>query len=765
MHHNPTILLIDDDIDDQEIFSLALERANDEVNCVFASDGTEALNKLTDDMFAPDYIFIDMNMPRMNGQQCLKEIKKIERLRNVPVYMYSTSADPATVAENKNLGAADFIVKPANINALSNILAGIVRNRILSIVLVIFCISMIPSNALAQKDTLSSVSHLKKLSFDELMNIVVTSVSKSPEKLTEVASAVQVITGEDIRRSTSMRLPEALRLASNTQVAQSGSHDWGITVRGFNGLPASNTSLADKLLVLIDGRTVYTPLFGGVFWDVQNVMLEDVDRIEVVSGPGGTLWSTNAVNGIINVISKPAKETQGVFASAAAGTFMQDAVSVRFGSHIDSAVYYRVYAQRFDYNNTKFTNGMDARDEWNMTQGGFRMDYIASPKSTLTFQGDLYSGDEDDTLSTLVNGQNIIGRWNHSISDRSGIMIQTYFDRTYRNIKRQQLTDVINTYDIELQHNLTFSRNHLVSGVGYRLSDDYITTPFKQYDPPHRDLQLFNLYIQDQFSIIPYKLELTAGTKVLHNDYSGFELQPSIRLAYTPSIKHTIWSAVSRTVRTPTRFDADIVYAHSFKAPDFKSEKVVAYEIGYRVRSKEGISVSLAAYYNQYSDLRSIDSTIVDTVGVYYFNNHLKANTAGAELIANFFVFDWWRIRTGYSYLAREFSITADSVYSRTDEFEAIDPKNQFMFQSLMNISKGFELDALVRYVDVLPVTIGTPVIPSYLTFNARVAWKHKWLTLSVNGQNLIHTSRYGHTEFGPKAIPQNIYGKINIDF
>jgi iron complex outermembrane receptor protein len=280
-----------------------------------------------------------------------------------------------------------------------------------------------------QKDLLSSNS-LKKLSLEELMNIEVTSITMRPEKLTEVASAVQVITGEDIHRSGVTRLPEALRLASNLQIGQANSHDWAITARGFNGLPSAGGILANKLLVMIDGRSIYNPLFGGVYWDVQNTLLEDLDRIEVVSGPGGTLWGANAVNGVINIVSKSAKETQGLFVSGATGSFLKDIFQVRYGTHVDSTIFFRVYGQRFDQRNTELVNGKSARDAWHMTQGGFRMDYYLSKANTLTLQGDFYGGVENkDSLTkrTVTDGQNVLTRFTHLFSDKDTTFNQSVF--------------------------------------------------------------------------------------------------------------------------------------------------------------------------------------------------------------------------------------------------------------------------------------------------------------------------------------------------
>jgi iron complex outermembrane receptor protein len=469
------------------------------VKCVFADDGVKALEKINGDVnFIPDFIFIDMNMPRMNGKQCLAEIKKIDRLKHIPVYMYSTSADQSTVDENIKLGATEFIIKPSDINTLTTVLSRILQNQMLVIIICLFCFFAMPSKSIAQSDSLPPVKELKKLSVEELMNIVVTSVSKSPEKLSEVASAIQVITSEDINRSTATRLPEALRLASNMQIAQSGAHDWGITARGFKGSPLASTSLANKLLVMIDGRTVYTPLFGGVYWDVQNVMLEDLNRIEVISGPGGTLWGANAMNGIINIISKNAKETQGLYASGSVGTFLKNSAQLRYGSHIDSTIYYRAYAQHFDYNNTTFPGGIDAMDSWNYNQGGFRMDIIPSSKNYFTVQGDLYWGTEDDTGSTLVNGQNLIARWTHTFSESSGLIVQTYFDRTYRNTESTKFTDILTTGDIDIQHSLNLGkRNRVVWGIGFRVAEDNVTSILNNIVPENKTLQLYNAFVQD----------------------------------------------------------------------------------------------------------------------------------------------------------------------------------------------------------------------------------------------------------------------------
>ena len=702
-----------------------------------------------------------MNMPRMNGLQCLKEIKKIKRLNHVPVFMYSTSADPSVVEENKRLGATDFIVKPSSINDLTKILSRIIRKKVFTAMCFLFCLNLVAQQASAQSDVLPLIE-LKKLSVEQLMDIVVTSVSKKPEKLTEVASAIQVITGEDIKASCATRLPEALRLTPNMQVAQSGSHDWGITSRGFNGAPVANSSLANKLLVMIDGRTVYTPLFGGVYWDVQNVLLEDVDRIEVISGPGGTLWGANAVNGIVNVISKNAKETQGLYASGATGTLLKDYVAVRYGTHIDTTVYMRIYGQRFDYISTSFAGDIDAMDSWNLTQGGFRMDYFPAANNTFTLQGDIYGGTEDDTASTLVNGQNILGRWSHTFSNKSGLVVQAYFDRTFRNITRQGYIDKLNTYDIDIQHSINLGkRNQVLSGVDYRVANDNINSILNNFSPSQRTLQQVSFFIQDRFTIIKDKLSVTIGSKFLYNDYTNFETQPSIRLAWTPEESHTVWAAVSRAVRTPSRFDADYVAPELSSYDNFTSEKVLAYELGYRMRPFNPLLISFAAFYNEYTDLRSIDVNL-SPPPLYYFANNMKAVTYGIELSASFIATSWWRLRGGFTHLNESFQTTSSNTLPQSKLLEAIDPDNQFLLQSIMSITKNISVDVLLRYVDALPTTLDGSNVPEYTAFDLKVSWQHKWLTVSVCGQNL---SANKHFEFGKREIPKRIMGSVTLRF
>ncbi|MEO8088245.1 MAG: outer membrane beta-barrel protein, partial [Bacteroidota bacterium] len=505
------------------------------------------------------------------------------------------------------------------------------------------------------------------------------------------------------------------------------------------------------------GRTVYSPLFGGVYWDAQNVLQEDIKQIEVISGPGGSLWGANAVNGIVNVISKTAKESQGLYASAAGGFQPRDFGAIRYGSHIDTTLYYRVYAQRFDFNNTTLNGGIDAKDAWNMSQGGFRMDYYPGSKNTFTFQGDLYKGKEDDSASTYINGQNMLGRWTYNYSENSNFAVQAYYDRTYRNITRQVFKDELNTFDIDLQHNLsTGKRNKFVWGLGYRLDADNISNITNSILPAVKTLHLFSGFLQDQFTIIANRLDLTLGTKVLHNDYTSFELQPTVRLAYTPNSKNTVWASASRAVRTPSRFDGD-----NPSSPDFDSEVLIAYELGYRVRPAKNILLSLATYYNNYNNLRSIDSSATPPP-TFYFGNHLEANTYGIEFSANAVLLPWWKLRGGYTWLHEEFETTSPITYPLSKYIEAIDPSNQFLVQSLMDIGKHFQFDGTARYVDALPQAITQPAVPAYFTFDLRFAFIYNWITVSVTGTNLAQEN---HGSSGSVKIPRSGFAKISVIF
>ncbi|HTI51933.1 MAG TPA: TonB-dependent receptor, partial [Planctomycetaceae bacterium] len=461
----------------------------------------------------------------------------------------------------------------------------------------------------AEKETVMPPSVIKKLTVEQLMDIDVTSVSKRPERLFDAASAIQVITAEDVRRSGATSLPEALRLASNLEVARIDSRQWAITARGFNNV------FADKMLVLIDGRTVYTPLYAGVYWDVQDTMLADLDRIEVISGPGATQWGANAVNGVINITTKNAKDTQGTLVSAGGGIRLHNSTAVRYGGSLKPGVFYRVYVKYFERGDSVRPSGTGSNDAWRMGQGGFRIDGEAAAGDLYTVQGDTYSGyiGLPGPDSVRVRGGNVLGRWTHRAGDGREWKLQAYFDHTYRRIPSSFAFD-IDTGDLDFQSRLPLAPGHdVVWGLGYRVNgDDIQNTAANAFLPPKVTRQLVSVFAQDEITLRPEQLTVTIGSKVEHNDYTGFEVEPSIRVAWTPDRQTTFWAALSRAVRTPSRVDRDLF---SPATPPYRiaggkhvvSEKLIAYEAGYRVQINPGLAVSLATFFSDYDDLRSLE--------------------------------------------------------------------------------------------------------------------------------------------------------------
>jgi iron complex outermembrane recepter protein len=485
-----------------------------------------------------------------------------------------------------------------------------------------------------------------------------------------------------------------------------------------------------------------------------------VDRIEVVSGPGGTLWGDNAVNGVISIISKSADKTQGLYASGALGSFLQDQGGVRFGGKAGNKIFYRVYGQIFDNNSTRINDTINAKDNWNMVQGGFRIDYYASEKNTLTLQGDLSWSRQNTPTSTIINGQNVLGRWTHKFSGSSNLKLQVYFDRTFRNLPVAGFRDDLKTFDIDFQHSFLLSKTQqILWGGTLRLADDDAkNSPALSFTPAHTDLILGTVFVQDQITIVENWLQLTAGTKLSGNHYTGLEIQPSGRLALTPNTHHTIWAAVSRAVRVPSRFDVDEL-TPSLTTPDgkFKSEKVLAYELGYRVEPIKRIAISLAGFYNQYTDLRSINANPHGPPPLI-FSNDQKAHAWGIEVSANYWMYDWWHLRTGYTYLGKKFTALSPTVLQGADVFEGIDPHYQAMLQSVIDLPKKIQFDVTARLVDSLAIWPLQPPVSNYFSVNVRIAWQYKKFEFSIVGKDLL-TAR--HVEFGVSQIPRSIYGKI----
>ena len=619
----------------------------------------------------------------------------------------------------------------------------------------------------AQKNANRDVASLLKLSLEDLMNIQVTSVSKNMENLEQTASAIQVITQADIRNSGAKTLPEALRLASNLQVAQVNSSQWAISARGFNNV------LANKLLVLIDGRAVYTPMYAGVFWDVQNVLLEDVDRIEVISGPGGTLWGANAVNGVINVITKNSKYTKGLFAEAGAGSNFPGFASLRYGGQLNNKITYRVFGTGFKLGNTLLTNGSKANDEWTMGKAGFRMDWDASEKDLVTFQGNLYRGrpnpDAADTAVTAT-GDNLMLRWTHTSSERSDFQLQLYYDHTWRKFGNPFSED-LKTYDIDWQHRIKFGNRHEVTyGANFRMMDHNVNDlPLFGFFPARKTLYLYSGFLQDKILLIKDRLHFTIGGKIEHNSYTEFECQPNGRLSYTPTEKQTIWAAVSQAVRTPSRIDRDFA---AYLAPgvafiqgnkNFISETLTAYELGWRLQPHKTLSISLSSFYNIYDNIRSAEPGTTPPLNTpITFGNGVQGETYGIELAFMNQLTSWWSLKGGYTFLKKHLWLKADSKDANDATAESDDPQHQLVIQSNIKLPARFELGTVIRYVDKLP----EPYVPSYFGLDMRIGWMlSKTIELNLVAQNLLDKH---HPEFipaspSPREIERSIYGKISF--
>ncbi|MCK5229802.1 MAG: TonB-dependent receptor, partial [Desulfobulbaceae bacterium] len=415
---------------------------------------------------------------------------------------------------------------------------------------------------------------MTELSLEELMNIEITSVSKKPEKLADAAAAVFVVTREDIRRSGVTSIPEALRMAPGINVARIDSNKWAVTSRGFNG------RFANKLLVLIDGRSVYTPSFSGVHWEVIDIFLEDVDRIEVIRGPGATLWGANAVNGVINIITKHAADTQGGLIAMGAGTEERGFGGVRYGTDMGETTYGRFYAKGFKRDEfVHNTTGDDAGDDWDMLRGGFRLDSLLYDRDSVTVQGDIYQGNMNQTLhlptvsgpffnkivedKAEVEGWNLLTRWQHTLSPTSDFTLQVYYDRTNRD--EFVYGEIRDTFDIDLQHQFAaYKRHEVIWGLGYRYThDDFSDSEILRLDPDSRSDELFSAFVQDKITLMEDCLWLTIGSKFEHNDYTGYEIQPNARLFWAPHTDHKVWASVGRAVRTPSRMEDDIWFINT----------------------------------------------------------------------------------------------------------------------------------------------------------------------------------------------------------
>lgn len=643
-----------------------------------------------------------------------------------------------------------------------------------------------PDNALTKPTDFAGMS------IEELMQVPL-SLSRTGERLSQSPAAAYVITSEDIRRSGATSIPEALRGTPGLEVARVDQHTWAISARGFND------TFANKLLVMIDGRTVYTPLFSGVFWGVQDTMLEDIDRIEVIRGPGSTLWGANAVNGVINIVTKTAAQTQGGLLIAGGGAGELGFGALRYGGRINEDVHYRAFVKYFDRDDTRLPAHRPDGD-WQTLRGGFRLDWtpgLALRDSLLhdefTLQGDLYRGKVDQYFHTAVltpipravtvrdeqhmDGGNILGRWTHRFSDDANFRFQTYYDRTHRELAI--FAEQRDTFDIDFQNQFKLGpRNAIVWGAGYRVtSDDTRQTPTAALNPPSRTLNLFSGFVQDEITLIENTLRLTLGSKLEHNDFTGWEVQPGARLLWTPATNQSAWASVTRAVRTPSRAEDDVrvntVVAPGAAAALFgdrrvRSERLIAYELGYRVQPLENVSVDVTAFYNDYDRLETLEF-VAPPPGFAFAQraaNRMEGETYGAELAADWQPKSWWRLRSSYTFLQVQLHRDSSSNNPDAEAAEQRSPHHQFSVRSSLDLPWNLEFDLGLRYVDAL----NNLNVPSYFSLDARLAWKPvKDLEVAVVGQNLLDRS---HPEFKPTTIrtlpvevERTVFGKVTWKF
>jgi iron complex outermembrane receptor protein len=636
---------------------------------------------------------------------------------------------------------------------------------------------------------------LGKIDLETLLNIEVTSASKKEQKLSETPAAIYVITQEDIRRSGFTTLPELFRMVPGMQVARVNGSQWAISSRGFND------SIANKLLVMVDGRTIYTPSFGGVFWSDQDMMLENLDRIEVIRGPGATMWGANAFNGVINIISKEAKDTQGLLMSTSYGTLERPITNLRYGGEINEQLHYRVYGRYSNHDELKNAAGRGLGDDWQSGSGGFRLDWKPGDSDLFTLQGDyrrLKVGDVTErplvtppyTQSIAEDDQNtsanILGRWTHEFEEGNKFSLQVYYDRYEHGELGSKTRE--NTFDIDLKHQFNLGeRNAIIWGGGYRYLPGELVDPGQiRWSEAYSHHQLANVFVQDEIGIIPEKLLLTLGSKFEHNDFTGLEIQPSARLAYHISEQSSIWAAASRAVRIPTlidtRFEVDLgvipptattppALAQARGNPEMGVEEVFSYELGYRVRPHQRLSLDAAGFFNVFDGLRAwlpeplafSGTPAPHAVATTTAANAKSGYSYGAEVSADWAITDQWRLHASYTW------INLDIDWPGPESSGT--PEQQFQLRSYLELPHDIELIGAAYYVDQISPSNGIldVSVDSYVRFNLGVTWRPMQnLELGIWGQNLAEG---GHPEFPSyrtreiSEVPRSVVGRVTWEY
>jgi iron complex outermembrane receptor protein len=626
------------------------------------------------------------------------------------------------------------------------------------------------------------------MSLEELMNVSVTSVLGTEDSWFSTPAALTVITNEDLRRTGHRSIVEALRLVPGFTVAQIDSHNWAVGSRGFAG------QFANKLQVLRDGRRLYDPLFSGVYWDVQHYPFEDIDRIEVIRGPGATLWGANAVNGVINITTKSAADTQGLYISGGGGTYHQGFGTVRYGGALGEDDFFRVYGTYQNNDNFAGMTGGRAPDDWSMNQGGFRFDFGTKSDTTITVQGDaFYTGHLGEgwaltdptvhfgTIPTIgdarTSGANVLLKLDHTVSDTEGWTFQAYYDR----FDRASTTDfryLRNSADVDFRHRFMAGEHHqIIWGLNYRHDRDDITNapPTISVIPDQRSMDLFSAFIQDTITLVPDRLFGMIGSKFEHNDFTGFEIQPSARMWWTPDDSQTLWGAISRPVRTPSRAEDDALIILQFADPGLlmggppagfliplplmgsrsvESETVLTCELGYRRKFGDSLTLDIAGHYSDYEDVIAIGPDGV-------FDNLNTAEAYGVEIASTWEAADNWRVKGSYTFLR-----TNVHGPGAMESGDGSHPQHQFQLQSFLDITEDLEFNAALYYTDNVPAFL----VGDYVRLDLGLTWRPSPnLEIAVWGQNLLDSQ---HLESAaavftntPAAVERSAYLQATLRF
>lgn len=606
---------------------------------------------------------------------------------------------------------------------------GALRPRLF--VLLGVCVAGVPAAAqeLASLSQPRTIAQLKSLSIEELAQVEVTTASKRAQPLSDAPAAIFVITGDDIVRSGAPSLPEALRLAPTLDVQRIDARQYSVQARGFGGYETSN-----KMLVMIDGRSVYSTLASSVYWDLYDPMIEDIDRIEVVSGPGGTLWGPNAVNGVINISSRSALDTLGGVARATGGALEQTA-ALRYGVPIGGDGAVRVYANGYDRQGFPASNGRSRGDGGTGYQTGFRADWDGG--SHFTLQGDFFHHDDKSSPGDQDEGQNILARWTHATGESSELSVQAYYDRFKRGFT--DVSDMLETIDLSVQNNWNAGSHAIVLGAGARTTHDEFINNLNLFvlDPVSRRLWIGNVFAQDTFALAP-TLSLTAGIKAEQTSFTGIEALPNVRLAWKPRDEALFWGAVSRAVREPSRIDRQLVYPGILLPGTFDSEQLTAFEAGYRGQPTPDTLLSISLFYNLYDRLRTTALSPSGTLPVRLANG-LKGHTYGIEAWGSAQVTTGWRLSAGVSTLHKAFHLRPGETDLQNGVSLGNDPDYQATLRSSLDLGRHISLDLSGRYVDSLP----RPAVGSYVDADARLAWQASGrLEVFVSGENLFHNQR-----------------------